>query len=218
MPHELTAWIASLFSDPALTGMGQAQRVDDLNLGLGWIYYGLARLVSTQHAVVIGSYRGFAPMVMGRALADNGKGGKVTFIDPSLVDDFWRDPDRVAAYFASHGLDNIEHHCMTTQQFVGSDAWQELGDVGLLLVDGYHSDAQARFDHEAFLPVLAADGYALFHDSVRERVSRIYGEDQAYTHTVRRYMDSLRADPRWEVLALPFGDGLCIVRRTGDTG
>ena len=28
-------------------------------------------------------------------------------------------------------------------------------------------------------------------------------------------MDALRADPAFEVLALPFGDGLCIVRRAG---
>jgi hypothetical protein len=39
----------------------------------------------------------------------------------------------------------------------------------------------------------------LFHDSVRERVSRIYGPDKAYTHTVKRYMDALRADPTWQV-------------------
>lgn len=50
----------------------------------------------------------------------------------------------------------------------------------------------------------------------RERVSRIYGEDRHYTHAVKRYIDLLRADPMWQVLDLPFGDGLTIVRHAGD--
>jgi predicted O-methyltransferase YrrM len=215
--NDLTGWIAGLFSEPALTGMGHAQRKDNLDLGLGWIYYGLARLARPQRIVVIGSYRGFAPMVFARALADNAEGGRVAFIDPSMVDDFWKDADRVKAHFSAHGLDNVDHHCATTQEFIDSPAWRELREVGIVLVDGYHSEEHARFDHNAFLPLLAAGGYVLFHDSVRERVSRIYGEDQPYLHTVKRYIDSLRADPAWEVLELPFGDGLCIVRRAPGT-
>lgn len=212
MPDDLTTWIAKLFVDPALTGMGQAQRVQDLNLGLGWIYYGLTRLARPQRVVVIGSYRGFAPLVFARALADNEDGGRVTFIDPSLVDDFWRDPESVTAHFAAYGLDNVDHHCVTTQEFVQSSAWKELGDVGILLVDGYHSEEQSRFDHEAFTEHLGDTGYALFHDSVREKVSRIYGADNPYVHDVCFYMDTLRRDPAWEVVALPFDDGLCMVR------
>jgi len=212
MSHDLTAWIRQLFVDPGLTGMGQAQRVEDLNLGLGWIYYGLARVARPQHVVVIGSYRGFAPLVFGRALADNAEGGRVTFIDPSLVDDFWRDPASVKAHFASHGLDNIDHHCMTTQQFAQSAARHEMGEIGTLLVDGYHSEEQARFDHEAFAPLLGSRGYALFHDSVRERSSVIYGDDKRYVHSVKNYVAELRDDPAWEVLTLPFDAGLCVVR------
>jgi predicted O-methyltransferase YrrM len=216
MSHELTAWITQLFSDPALTGMGHAQRVDDLNLGLGWMYYGLARLVRAQRIVVIGSYRGFAPMVFARALLDNAEDGRVTFIDPSMADNFWQDPVRVQAHFASYGIHNIDHHCMTTQQFVESAAWRDPGEVGVLLVDGFHSEEQARFDHNAFAQLIPTDGYALFHDSVRERLSRIYDANNPYLHTVKRYMDTLRRDPAWEVLELPYGDGLCIVRRAGN--
>lgn len=215
MPDDLTGWIGQLFADPAQSRMGQAQRVGDLNLGLGWIYYGLARVMRPARVVVIGSYRGFAPMVFGRALADNAEGGRVTFIDPSLVDDFWRDPISVGAHFAAHGLDNIDHHCMTTQAFVESPAYRELGNVGILLVDGYHSESQAKFDHEAFAGRLGLDGYALFHDSVREFLSPIYGHDKAYVHDVYRYMELLRRDPVYEVLTLPFDQGLCIVRSIG---
>ena len=51
--------------------MGHNQRAEDLNLGLGWLYYGLARLIHPKSAVVIGSYRGFVPLLLGRALRDN---------------------------------------------------------------------------------------------------------------------------------------------------
>ena len=215
MPDGLTAWIRELFADPEQARMGHAQRVEDLNLGLGWIYYGLARVARPARVVVIGSYRGFAPLVFARALADNAEGGRVTFIDPSLVDDFWRDPESVRAHFAAYGLDNVDHHCMTTQDYVGSAAYRELGDVGILLVDGFHSESQARFDHEAFAGRLACDGYALFHDSEREFTSPIYGPGKHYVHDVYRYMDTLRRDPAYEVLMLPFDQGLCMVRSIG---
>jgi predicted O-methyltransferase YrrM len=220
MPDCLTPWIERLFRDPALAAMGHAQRPQELDLGLGWIYYGLARVARPERVVVIGSHRGFTPMVFARALADNGAGGRVVFIDPSMVDDFWKEPARVRAYFAEYGLDNIDHHAATTQDFVDSPDWHRLGrTIGILLVDGYHSEEQARFDHQAFEPLLVPGGFSLFHDSVRERISRIYGADRPYRHTVKRYMDALRADPAFEVLALPFGDGLCIVRRAdGEDG
>ena len=212
MPRDLTTWIAQLLENPDLRRMGHAQRLEDLNLGLGWIYYGLARVAQPRCVVVIGSYRGYTPLVFARALADNGEGGRVIFIDPSLVDDFWRNPEQVQAHFAAYGLDNIDHFCMTTQQFAESAAFEELDAVDILLVDGYHSEEQARFDHQTFARHLGSRGYALFHDAVRDHLTRIYGPDKTYRHTVHRYMDTLRRDPAWEVLTLPFDSGLCMVR------
>ena len=98
--HDLAQdWIAALFEHPNLLRMGHAQRTDDQNLGLGWLYYALARIVRPTTVVVIGSFRGFAPLVFARALADNAEGGQLHFIDPSLVDDFWKDAAAVRAYF-----------------------------------------------------------------------------------------------------------------------
>ena len=37
-------WIDNLFQEPKLLRMGHSQRLDDLNLGLGWLYYGLVRI------------------------------------------------------------------------------------------------------------------------------------------------------------------------------
>ena len=201
-----------MLGDDGLSGMGHAQNPQSGNLGLGWLYYGMARVVNPATAVVIGSYRGFAPLVLGRSLAENGN-GKVLFIDPSLVDNFWREPDKVRAHFAKFGLNNIEHHCMTTQEFVESAAYKNLGEVDLVFIDGYHSHEQARFDFEAFESRLSGRGVVFFHDSIRVRPSRIYGTDKVYEHRVRDFMLELRKDPKFQVFDVPFGDGLTLVRK-----
>lgn len=213
--EDLTRWIARLYEQPGLLCMGHNQCAEDLNLGLGWIYYGLARLLRPRRAVVIGSWRGFVPLVIGRACRDNAEPGRVTFVDPSLVDDFWTDPAATQRHFAGFGLDNVEHHLMTTQQFVESTAYRELGEVGLLFVDGYHTAAQARFDYHAFDPLLAPRALVLFHDSMVLRTSPIYGPDRPYEVDVRHFIDELRQDPALQLLDLPFGTGLTVLRRRG---
>jgi predicted O-methyltransferase YrrM len=209
----IDAWARALLADPEMARMGHAQRADDANLGLGWIYYGLARALRPRSVVVIGSWRGFVPLVFGKALADNLEGGAVTFIDPSLVDAFWTEPARVEAHFLRFGVANIRHHRATTQEFVRGAAFRELDDVGVLYIDGLHTAEQARFDYEAFRDRFAPGALVLFHDTLRVRTSRIYGEDKAYEHRVKDFVASLRTDPQLELLDLPVGDGLTILRR-----
>jgi predicted O-methyltransferase YrrM len=214
----LREWTERLFERRELSRMGHAQRVEDLNLGLGWIYYGLARAMRPRTVVVIGSYRGFVPLVLGKALADNLEGGEVIFIDPSFVDDFWKDPEAVRAHFATYGVDNIRHFLMTTQAFAESDACRSLGPVGMVFVDGHHSVEQARFDYETFADRLTPDGMALFHDTGWYRVSRMHGPDRTYQHTVKDYVDSLKSDPGLQVFDIPFGDGVSVVRKVNPDG
>jgi predicted O-methyltransferase YrrM len=210
---DLSAWIARLFDCKDMLLMGHAQREEDANLGLGWLYYAMARTIRPNQVAVIGSYRGFVPLVLARALQDNGEGGVVHFVDPSLVDDFWKDPEAVRSHFESFGQRNIRHYPVTTQEFVDSEAYRGLGEVGLVFVDGYHTREQARFEFEAFLPLLSAQGVFIFHDSIRERSSGMYGEDFRYDHTVVRFIDELRQDPRYQVFDLMFADGATLVRR-----
>lgn len=205
-------FISRLFADPEMLRMGHAQRRDDLNLGLGWLYYALARVIRPKTAVVIGSWRGFVPAVIGKALADNTEPGEVLFIDPSLVDDFWSDPARVERHFAGLGAPNVRHSRMTTQEFVAGGAYRDVGEVGMLMVDGHHTAEQARFDYLSFLPKLAPEAVVLFHDSVRRFQSPIYGKNRPYEHTVYLLMDRLRAIPELEVMSLPFDGGLTLVR------
>lgn len=212
---DLGPWIERLFAEPTLLSMGHNQRLEDASLGLGWVYYALCRIVRPRHAVVIGSYRGFVPLVVGRAFQDNLEEGRVTFLDPSMVDDFWTDPPSVRAHFERFGVSNVRHFRMTTQDFVGTEEYAGLGEIGLLFVDGYHTAEQARFDWDAFEGRLGPFGIALFHDSMVRRESTIYGADRAYRMTVGHLMDELRLDAGLQVLDLPFGTGLTLVRKAG---
>jgi predicted O-methyltransferase YrrM len=210
-------FIRRLFADPQMLRMGHLQRLEDLNLGLGWLYYALARIVRPERAVVIGSYRGFSPGVIARALLENVEGGEVTFIDPSYADGFWADPAKVEEHFTHLGTPNVRHHRCTTQEFLATPAYAELAGVGLLMIDGLHTAEQARLDYLAFLDKLADDAVVLFHDSVSEKVSPIYGRDNLYTHTVCRLMERLRRTPGLETFTLPFGDGVTLVRGKPET-
>ncbi|HEY2827309.1 MAG TPA: class I SAM-dependent methyltransferase [Pirellulales bacterium] len=206
-------WIDQLFQQRGLHVMGHAQRRGDRNLGLGWLYYALGRVLRTPRAVVIGSFRGFVPLVMARALADNVEGGQVHFIDPSMVDDFWKEPSAVQNYFSRLGGDNITHHRMTTQQFVESETYRELDDIGMVFIDGFHSGEQARFDFEAFADKLAPQGMILLHDSIWHLPSRLYGPGREYVHSVADFIAEIKQLPEWQVFDLPFGDGLTLVSR-----
>lgn len=208
----LDAWVRDLLADPEMRRMGHAQRLDDHNLGFGWIYYGLARLLRPARAVVIGSWRGFVPATIARALLDNGEGGEVWFVDPSLADDFWKDSAAVAGHFRRLGTPNVRHYPFTTQDFVKTGDYAALAGVGLVMIDGLHSAEQARFDYLAFAGKLTDDAVVLFHDSVTERTSTFYGEDRAYDHTVCRLMERLKATPGLEVFTLAQGSGLTLVR------
>ncbi|MSR08835.1 MAG: class I SAM-dependent methyltransferase [Gammaproteobacteria bacterium] len=206
-------WVARILGHAELRGMGHGQRPEDANLGLGWLYYALARVERPAHAVCIGSWRGFVPIVLAQALRDNGEGGRVTFIDPSLADDFWIDPERTRAWFAGFGLDNVEHHRLTTQQYIETAEHRSSTPVSLLFVDGYHTAEQARFDHEAFSSRLTEDAVVLFHDSIRSKNSTIYGEDHPYVHTVHLYIDELQRRADLQVIDFALDSGVTIVRR-----
>ena len=209
----LSDWVSSLLQHPELLRMGHAQRREDDNLGLGWLYYALARIVWPTNAVVIGSYRGFVPLVLARAMADNSQGGQLHFIDPSLVDDFWKDEAAVRDYCDAFGAANITHHLMTTQEFVQSPAYRQLNNLGIVFIDGFHSAAQARFDFDAFAPKLAPQGLVLLHDSVWRLRSKIYGPGREYVYDVVDFITELKSRPGWQVFDLPFGDGLTLARR-----
>ena len=207
-------WIARLFEHPDLLRMGHRQRAEDQNLGLGWLYYAFGRLLRPRRAVVIGSWRGFVPLVIAKALQDNLDPGELIFIDPSLADDFWKDSGRVQDYFLSLGVGNIRHYLMTTQEFVTTDDYRNLGEIGLLFIDGRHTDEQASFDYASFSGLLEPRGFVMIHDSMVVRDDKVYGADNAYRMSVKDFVDRLKTDPSLQILDMPFGStGLSLLRK-----
>jgi len=69
---------------------------------------------------------------------------------------------RVQAVVIGFGLDNVQHHLHTTQEFVTTAESGSLTDIGLLFIDGYHSAEQARFDYRAFADCLAPRAWSSF--------------------------------------------------------
>jgi len=194
--------------------MGHCQSADDLNLGMGWLYYGFTRLLRPKKIVVIGSWRGFSPLVFARALADNAENGEVHFIDPSLADDFWKEADRVNEYFNGYGAGNIRHYLMTTQEFVESDVYKTLDDIGIVFIDGLHTKEQAKFDYEAFKDKLSDHGIIMFHDSINlKEVTWLYSDELRYTRSVKLFIDELKADTELQTFDLPFANGLTLARK-----
>src|SRR5439155_971840 len=78
---------------------------------------------------------GCALLVLGQALHDNGRAVSVWLLVPSLVDNFWKQVDAVAANFARFGVTNIRHLLRTTQNFVGTWEYGVLAALELTLSD-----------------------------------------------------------------------------------
>ena len=102
---------------------------------------------------------------------------------------------------------------MTTQEFVESDTYNTLNEVGIVFIDGLHTKEQAKYDYDAFKDKIAANGIFLFHDSIKMKWSKkIYGPDMQYQTDVKIFMDELKTKPTLQVLDLPFASGLTLVR------
>lgn len=214
----LDTYIAHLFGyDKKMARMGHGQSMADNNLGLGWIYYALARAYRVEHALVIGSLRGFVPSVIARALLDNEKSGRVSFVDPSLADDFWSDPKRVQDHFHALGTPNVTHYRYTTQEFIQTLEYARLDSIGLLMIDGWHTAEQARLDYLAFLPKLNEQAVVLFHDSTSKIKTGIYGKEKAYRHTVHLLIERLEETAGLQVFTFPVSSGVTLVSGKPET-
>lgn len=222
---ELGRWARSILESDELCQMGHHQRREDANLGLGWLYYSLARIQRCATAVVVGSFRGFVPVIIARGLADNLECGKVVFVDPSFWDDHWMDAVHVKRYFRSLGVENVEHQLATTQQFIKTPEFQGLSEVGLLFLDGLHTSDQVRYEFSAFEKKMAPDGIVLLQNTMTLSPNTYGGLSDYYISDVTFFIDELKDRPDLQVFEFPrAGDpkvlstGLALIRRRSTTG
>ncbi|GAB3901106.1 class I SAM-dependent methyltransferase [Kibdelosporangium lantanae] len=178
------------------------------DLGLGWLYYAFVRSLRPSTVVCIGSGRGFVPVLLAKALADLHADHPIMFVDPSFDDDFWRDAAAVRRWFATFDVDkHIQHHLMTTEQFTATQEFAELPLIDFLFIDGGHFYETVRTDYDLLTPKLAAGATVMMHDTVSRSANPKWSGPR------QLLLEVAQTDPDWQLLDLPFGAGVTILRR-----
>ena len=204
------------------------------NLGFGWLYYGMARNLAPECAVVIGSARGFAPLCVARGLHDNGT-GEVIFIDPGYSGSgdpawdgrgHWQHQSEVRKWLALFGLGDSVHHLAMRSDDALPVVRAMIGDrrATLLMIDGAHTHEQSLRDYDLYSPLLA-DGMVLFHDATNPncgvaetlRVLRGRGLDVATLDidaglAIVPVARPPRVDDKWSYLTSPSNRGPLIMQ------
>ena len=199
--------------------LGHHEDPDNLNLGFGFLYYGLIRALRPAHVAVIGSGFGFSVVCLALAVKDNGV-GRVTFVDPSysILRDGplrtvggtaqWDDPEKVRAHFARFGVaDQVTHHKETSAGFFSRWDAHGLPGIDVAFIDGNHSFADVRHDFIEVLRHTRRNSYVLMHDT------NLYVREMLRHAGVKRFLKIVRGDRDcFEVVDFPFSSGVALVR------
>jgi predicted O-methyltransferase YrrM len=199
--------------------LGHHEDAETLNLGFGFLYYGLVRSLRPKHVLVIGSGFGFSVTCLGLALKDNGV-GRLTFVDPSFsvlkdgpLQTFggtaqWDDPEQVKARFARFGLDRIvTHHKLTSADFFQRYGLLKLPPIDLAFIDGNHAYEHVQRDFLNVLKTARKNCYVLLHDS------NIYIREMVRHAGVKRWLKQISKQKElFELVDFPFSSGVALVR------
>lgn len=200
--------------------LGHREDRSRLNLGFGFVYYGLVRALRPEHVVVIGSGYGFSVVCLALGLKDNGS-GTLTFVDPSysLLQngpaktiggvDFWHDPERVQEHFARFGVEQIVvHHKLTSEEFFAGYDALDLPAIDLAFIDGNHSYTHVQKDVIGTLKHARKGSYFLLHDT------NIYIREFFRHAGVKRWLarKAGRHKAAFEYVDFPLASGVAVVR------
>jgi len=198
--------------------LGHREDPATLNLGFGFVYYGLVRALRPRHVLVIGSGFGFSVVCLALGLKDNDR-GRLTFVDPSysVFKDGpfrtvggtaqWSDPRQVRAHFRRFGVERIvTHYKLTSSEFFAGYDARGLPAIDVAFIDGSHAYADVRDDFVNVLRRAARNSYMLLHDT------NIYVRELVRHAGVKRWLKvvaSRRDD--FEVIDFPFASGVAVV-------
>jgi predicted O-methyltransferase YrrM len=224
--HDLHSW-PSFSLDPAMLRnifaharpLGHNEDAANLNLGFGFLYYGLVRALRPRHVVVVGSGYGFSVVCLALGLKDNDE-GSLSFVDPSYSvlthgplrtvggTSQWDDPQRVREHFRRFGVERIvTHFRLTSAEFFDDYRGRRLPPIDLAFIDGNHSYADVRHDFLAALRRARRNSYLLLHDT------NIYVRELMRHAGVKRWLKIVsRETKRFEVVDFPFSSGVALVR------
>ena len=198
---------------------GHNENVRKLNLGFGFIYYGVVRALRPRHILVIGSGYGFSVVCLALGLKDNAK-GRLTFVDPaySFLKDgplatiggrgMWSNEDKVKNHFQRFGVaDIVTHYKMRSDEFFPSYHNLQLPPINLAFIDGSHAYKDVKYD---FLRVLERSGknsYIFLHDT------NIYVRELIKHAGVKKWLKFIKKrDEAFEIINFPFSSGVALVR------
>lgn len=201
--------------------LGHNEDRNSLNLGFGFLYYGLVRSLRPRQVLVIGSGFGFSVVCLALGLRDNAEGSLI-FVDPSysvLTDgplrtvggtSQWSDPAKVKAHFGRFGVEDIvTHYKQTSGEYFAGHA--SLPTIDIAFIDGNHSYADVRQDFISVLRHTRANSYILLHDT------NIYIRELVRHAGVKRWLRVLdRHEGCFQIVDFPFSSGVAVVRVTRD--
>ena len=199
--------------------LGHNEEPDNLNLGFGFLYYGLVRALKPTHTLVIGSGYGFSVVCLALGIKDNGS-GYLSFVDPSysLLKDGplktiggngkWSDPTKVREHFDRFKVSHIvTHYKQTSDQFFQSFDDRNLPGIDIAFIDCNHALKDVKKDFIHVLERSRKNSYLLLHDT------NIYVRELIHHAGVKRWLKIVKKDEEFfEVVNFPFSSGVAIVR------
>lgn len=199
--------------------LGHNEQRGNLNLGFGFIYYGVVRALRPRHTVVIGSGYGFSVVCLALGMKDNNI-GKLTFVDPSysLIKDgpfktiggrgSWNEATEVNEHFYRFGVDSIvTHYRARADEFFSAYETHKLPAIDLAFIDGSHAYKDVKSDFLNVLQHSKKNTYIFLHDT------HIYVREMLHHSGVKRWMRLLKKDEKaFEVINFPFSSGVALVR------
>lgn len=204
--------------------LGHNEKPSNLNLGFGFLYYGLVRALRPKHVLVIGSGFGFSLVCLALGLRDNDK-GTVTFVDPaySVFRDGpfktmggtgkWNDPQKVNEHFALFEVEDlITHHKLRSDEFFPSYQQFQLPEIDIAFIDGSHAFKDVKYDFLKTLEHSHKNTYIFLHDT------HIYIRELLHHAGVKRWLKILKREEEFfEIINFPFSSGVALVRVMQDT-
>jgi hypothetical protein len=199
--------------------MGHHEDAESLNLGFGFLYYGVVRVLRPKHTLVIGSGFGFSVVCLGLGLKDNNR-GKLTFVDPSYSllkhgpfktiggRGKWEEPENVREHFAGFGVDQIcTHYKLSSEEFFSAYKDLALPKIDLAFIDGHHGFKQVRHDFLQTMLRSRRNSYIFLHDT------NIIVREMLHHSGVKRWLKRIRRQiDYFDVIDFPFSSGVALVR------
>ncbi len=204
--------------------LGHNEKPHQLNLGFGFLYYGLVRAVRPRHVLVIGSGFGFSVICLALALKDNKK-GELTFIDPSysVITDGpfktmggtgqWNNTEKINKRFQQFGVEAIvTHYKYRSDEFF--PLYEDLPipkKIDVAFIDGSHAYNDVKYDFLNALQYAHKNTYIFLHDTniyIREAIG--HAGVEKFRQEINEHRDV------FEVLNFPYSSGVSIIRIVKD--